>query len=147
MSGEQPPALTPCASVAILDDDGHILLLRRSDDGSWCLPGGHLEPGESFVECARRECREELGHEVALDGLVGVGSDPRRQTHRYPDGRFVQFVGVVLRGRLGPRVAEPDGEAVEVGWFALDDLPRPILLGDAPAIDHLRSGSSEPLID
>ena len=93
----------PTASVAIMDVDGRILLGRRSDDGSWSLPGGRLEPGESLADCARRECREELGCEVELDGLLAVLSNPSTQVQHYPDGRTVQFVGVLFRGRPGPR--------------------------------------------
>jgi ADP-ribose pyrophosphatase YjhB (NUDIX family) len=49
-----PPTPVPTAGVAIMDNEGRILLGRRSDDGTWCLPGGKLEPGESFADCARR---------------------------------------------------------------------------------------------
>jgi len=92
----------PTAGVAIMDDEGRILLGRRSNDGTWCLPGGRLEPGESFADCARRECLEELGSEVELDGIIAVLSNPDTEIRRYPDGRIIQLVGVVFRGRLGP---------------------------------------------
>ena len=139
--------LAPSAGVAIRDAAGRILLGRRADDGTWCLPGGRLDPGESFAECARRECREELGREVELTGLAAVLSDPATQTKTYPDGRTVHFVGVVFRGRLGARVAEPDAELAATGWFGPGELPEEIMAADLPAIRHVLGGARDPLVD
>ncbi len=138
---------TPTAGVALVDDGGRILLGRRADDGSWCLPGGRLEPGESFADCARRECREELGHDVELEGIIAVLSDPATQTHRYPDGTELHFVGVVFRGRLGARRGSGDGELVETAWFGADELPGDLMPADAPAVRHAIGGDGGLLVD
>jgi 8-oxo-dGTP pyrophosphatase MutT (NUDIX family) len=119
-------ALTPSASIALFDSRGRILLGQRRDSLAWCLPGGKMEPGESYADCIRRECREELGFNIEIDGLLGVGSDPARGLLEYPDGRRLQFIGVCFRGRLGERNASPDGELLKTGWFAADELPSPI---------------------
>ena len=138
----------PTAGVAIMDDEGRILLGRRSDDGTWCLPGGRLEPGESFADCARRECLEELGCEVELDGVIAVLSNPGTQIRRYPDGRSIQLVGVVFRGYLGSQEGTGDGEITEVDWFRTDDLPgTQIMPADLPAIRHALSPTTTLLVD
>lgn len=143
-----PPKPVPTAGVAIMDDEGRILLGRRSDDGTWCLPGGRLESGESFADCARRECLEELGSEVELDGIIAVLSNPATQIRRYPDGRTIQFVGVVFRGRLGPRHGDGDGEITEVEWFSPDQLPETeIMPADLPAVRHALSLTKTLLVD
>ncbi len=52
-----------------------VLLGRRKNcygDGTWGLPGGHLEYGESIIECAKREIKEEIGIEVAELKLISV---------------------------------------------------------------------------
>ena len=59
------------AGVAAVRDD-RILLVRRADDGTWCLPGGRVEFGESIVGCATREFLEETGYSVEVAGLLGV---------------------------------------------------------------------------
>jgi ADP-ribose pyrophosphatase YjhB (NUDIX family) len=94
------PEPVPTAGVAIIDDEGRILLRRRSDDRTWCLPGGRLESGESFADCARRDCLEELGYEVELDGIIAVLSNPETQIRRYPDGRVIQLVTTIPPGQL-----------------------------------------------
>lgn len=60
------------AEAAIFDRDGTVLLVRRSDDGRWCLPCGWVEPNESPAEAAVREAREETGLVVRATRLVDV---------------------------------------------------------------------------
>jgi len=60
------------AEAAIFDREGNMLLVRRSDDGRWCLPCGWVEPNESPAEAAVREAREETGLIVRANRLVDV---------------------------------------------------------------------------
>lgn len=60
------------AEAAIFDAEGRLLLVRRSDDGRWCLPCGWVEPNESPAETAVREAREETGLNVRVTRLVDV---------------------------------------------------------------------------
>jgi len=60
------------AEAAVFDADGQILLVRRSDDGRWCLPCGWVESNETPAEAAVREAREETGLEVRPLQLVDV---------------------------------------------------------------------------
>lgn len=139
-------SLQPTAGVAVTDR-GRILLVRRADDGTWCLPGGRLELGESVSDCARREFVEETGRSVDLTGLLGVYSDPADQTHRYPDGSVAQFVGVVFTGTAGPSVGPLAGDTVEVGWFGRSELPADLMACDAAIIrDALGAGRARPVI-
>lgn len=69
------------AEAAVFDSDGRILLVRRSDDGRWCLPCGWVEPNESPEEAAVREAREETGLIVRTTRLVDVFT--RKPAHGY----------------------------------------------------------------
>ena len=64
------------SAVTAIKHDGRILLLRRRDDdrsfpGTWCLPGGRVDPGESQREAAVRETLEETGLAIALARDLG----------------------------------------------------------------------------
>lgn len=82
MSQPKTPALT--VDVVIPVEEGHdnqFVLVRRANEpfeGSWALPGGFVEIGETLEEAALREVREETGLEIEISGLVGVYSAPDR---------------------------------------------------------------------
>ncbi len=136
----------PAAALAVKDDEGGLLLTRRTDDRSWCLPGGHLEAGESWIEAALREFEEETGCRAAVDGLLGVYSDPATQTHTYPSGDRFHFVGVVFEGRLVSGRGEPDSETVEWRFFSPGALPQQLMDIDRVVISDAFSSSGRPFI-
>ncbi len=71
----EPRKYRVTASIVVRDPDGRVLLLCEADPrvyGKVNLPGGHLSYGESVVECAIREFREETGFIVNSSGLLGV---------------------------------------------------------------------------
>lgn len=88
-------------------------------------------------QAAVRECQEENGWSVRVDGLLGVYSDPDTQVHRYPNGRLVHFFGVVFTGRVQRRTTSPDGEAVAVWFFRLDQLPHPLFAPEQPVLEDV----------
>lgn len=139
-------SVVPGAGVAVRDPEGRLLLVRRLVDGTWGLPGGHIEPGESFAACAVREFREETGWSVELTGLLGVYSDTSFSLERRGT-ETVQIIGVLFEGRLGPQVGEPDGaEIAEIGWFAAAALPAPLWGPDVPTIHDALSDAPRPFI-
>ncbi len=63
--------------------EGRLLLMQRSDNGHWGLPGGFVELGESVAQATRREVAEETGWQIELGRLIGVYSDPATQVVDY----------------------------------------------------------------
>jgi 8-oxo-dGTP diphosphatase len=129
-----------------LDVHGRVLLVQRADDGSWCLPGGGVDPGESWADAARRECLEETGWLVRLTGVFGVYSDPDTQMHVYPNGDRVHFVGVVFVAEITEQVARADDEVLEVRFFHRDNLPQPLFAPDRPVLMDFLSQRHTPVI-
>ncbi len=129
------PQVRVTAGAVVRDRDGRILLMRRASEDTWGIPGGGLEPGESWSQAAVRECWEETGWEVRLDGLLGIYSDPGTQLHRYPGGALRQFVGVVFLATVQTRTGSGDGEATELRWVAPDALPEPLFAPDRPVLE------------
>lgn len=116
------PKLGTCA--VIFDDAGRVVMERRSDCGWWCLPGGRLDAGETLAEGAAREAREETGLEIEIEGFLGVFSDPRRRTVRYPDnGDLRQLVDAVVMARPRGGFLRRSAESLDVGWFEPAGLP------------------------
>ncbi|MEH1166509.1 NUDIX domain-containing protein [Micromonospora sp. CPCC 205539] len=119
----------------VVSDNGHLLLIERADTGDWGLPGGFMEPGESFEDAARREVREEVG--IELDGLdfLGVFSGPQ-YFYRYPNGDEVFNVTAAYVGRVTvPSTRTLDATEVRSArFFPPHRLPPDILLPEQPIV-------------
>ena len=121
------PLFNVGVSVVLLSEGGEWLLQRRSDSGLWGVPGGGMEPGESFEQAAARELEEETGLSGVPLTPAGSLSGPECR-HVYPHGDEVYMVGMVFRGMLSAeKFAEAtlgsDGETLELKFFPLDGLP------------------------
>jgi 8-oxo-dGTP diphosphatase len=103
-----------------------ILLTKRNDFEVWCLPGGAIEDGETLVEAAARETREETGIEVQITRFVGMYTQLR--THE--TFHLLTFAGHPIGGNLDP---DPK-EVVDIGYFERDGLPTPMLFGHGQQI-------------
>jgi ADP-ribose pyrophosphatase YjhB (NUDIX family) len=118
--GRQGTVLLVC-SVVILDAERRVLLVRRTDNGRGCLPGGHFEPGESVTEAAIREVKEETGLDVEVIRLTGVYSSPDRVLE-YDDGRQFHFVALSFEARVTSGSLTPSSETSEFCWCSHADV-------------------------
>lgn len=89
----------------------YVFLIQRSDDGTWCQPGGTVEPGELAIDAARREVLEEVGYQY--DGPL---------TPHSVYGDYLTF-----RAEVPERFeAKLNDESLAAGWFHIDDMPKPL---------------------
>ncbi len=99
--------LVPAASAIVADDEGRILLIKRTDNEYWSIPGGGMEPGESIAETVVREVREETGIEARVEKLLGVYSNPNHVSV-YDDGEVRQQFSVCFLCRaVGAALGRP----------------------------------------
>ncbi len=122
------------ADAFVLDDAGRLLLQLRSDFNRWGLPGGSIEVGETLETAVRREVKEETGVDVAVERLVGVYSEPRDTTVRYPSGGVVHYVSIVFACRVTGGALRKDAESHAVAWFERDALPSDLMPEHRPRI-------------
>ncbi|MCB8981409.1 MAG: NUDIX domain-containing protein [Ardenticatenaceae bacterium] len=109
-------------TVVLRDENGRILLQRRSDFDFWGLPGGVMELGEDIEACARRELLEETGLIAGPLTLVGVYTHPRYDV-TYPNGDQVQQFTICLTGQVTGGNAQPDGiETTSQAFFAPEEV-------------------------
>ncbi|MFE2912803.1 NUDIX hydrolase [Kitasatospora indigofera] len=121
----KPNSLVPAASVVVVDNDGRVLLQRRTDNGMWALPGGKMELGESLAGCGIRETLEETGITVEITGIVGTYTNPGH-VFAYDDGEVRQEFSICLLGRPTGGELWVSDESHEVAWFTpaeTDELP------------------------
>jgi ADP-ribose pyrophosphatase YjhB (NUDIX family) len=109
------------ASALVLDDDGRLLMIRRTDSGFHALPGGRHELGETMTATAIRETEEETGVTVAVTGLIGIYSNPGHVV-AFSDGEIRQEFSICFRAR--PVSGEPrdSDESTEVRWVDQAEL-------------------------
>ena len=111
----------------IVIKDGRYLLQKRKTphgNGTWCCPGGHLEHGESFEECARRETKEESGVEIKNIRFATATNDI------FDDGKHYVTIWMIADWESEePKVMEPD-KAEVWEWFEWDNLPEPLFLSE-----------------
>lgn len=124
----------PAVNVALIHSKGdQVLLTRRSasvrEPHKWCLPGGHLEFGESLLDAALRETEEEIGLRPLSAELCGIYSDPMLTVTSDPvtDGKRAQFVVAVFIAYHFEGEIRPNDEVDAYEWFNLENLPTPMV--------------------
>lgn len=108
-------SMVPAVNV-VVEEDGRILMIRRTDNGNWAVPGGAIDLGESMVQAAVRETVEETGITCEVTGLVGIYTDPRHVIHHTSDAEVRQEFSIVLTARWVSGEPTPSGESSEVRW-------------------------------
>jgi 8-oxo-dGTP pyrophosphatase MutT (NUDIX family) len=117
-----PNSMVPSVNVVVTNDDGDILLIRRTDNDNWALPGGAIDLGESVRQAAIRETEEETGITPEITGLVGIYTDPGHVIHYTSNDEVRQEFSIVLTGHpMGGRPT-PNTESSEVRWVPATDV-------------------------
>jgi len=117
-------SLVPSVNVVVISADDEVLLIRRSDNDNWALPGGGIELGESMVDAAVRETMEETGIRCRVTGLLGIYTDPRHVILYTSDGEARQEFSIVLTAGVEGGQPTPSDESTEVRWVPRDQLEK-----------------------
>jgi ADP-ribose pyrophosphatase YjhB (NUDIX family) len=111
-------SVVPSANVIVVNDEGKILLIRRTDNDNWAVPGGAMDLGESIADTAVRETLEETGIHCEITGLVGIYTDPRHVIHYTSNNEVRQEFSIVFTAHPTGGEPTPSSESREVHWVA-----------------------------
>ncbi|RLM03275.1 ADP-ribose pyrophosphatase [Gibbsiella quercinecans] len=129
--------------VIIVNANGEILLGKRCGKHApyWSIPGGHLESGESFEQCAQREIAEETGLMIAPPTFIGVSNN--LETWRQEGKHTVSICMLAPHPGGEPALKEPD-KCAEWRWCRPDALPEPHFEASRNAIQLWQTGRVYP---
>lgn len=109
--------------VLVVRDDKLLMQRRRGahGEGTWSVPGGHVDFGETLEECAVREAAEETGVSIVEVRFLAITNDVFLKEHRH-------YVTVWMEGKYAGGEPQRSDEVSDVAWFSLKMLPDPLFL-------------------
>lgn len=120
---DAPPAnnVVPSVTAVVEDEQARLLLIHKTDNDLWALPGGGHDVGESIRDTVVREVKEETGYDVDVTGLVGTYTNPNH-VMAYDDGEVRQQFSICFSARVIGGQLRTSGESKEVAWVDPADL-------------------------
>jgi ADP-ribose pyrophosphatase YjhB (NUDIX family) len=146
-SAPKANSLVPSVNVVVTNEAGDVLLIQRSDNGNWAIPGGAIDLGESLTQAAVRETKEESGITCDITGIVGIYTDPHHVVLYTSNGEARQEFSIVLTAQAVAGEPTPSDESSQVRWVTCDELAeyqmdRSMRL----RVDHFLAGHSSPYL-
>jgi ADP-ribose pyrophosphatase YjhB (NUDIX family) len=111
----------PSVTAVVVDGDGNLLLIHKTDNDLWALPGGGHDAGETISDTVVREVKEETGIEVEVVDLVGLYTDPRH-VMTYDDGEVRQQFSICFHARPVGGELRTSSESKDVRWVAPGEI-------------------------
>jgi ADP-ribose pyrophosphatase YjhB (NUDIX family) len=121
-SAPRANSLVVAVTAIVTNDDGDLLMQKRTDNDLWGLPGGAMNIGESIGQAVAREVLEEAALQVEPTGIVGIYSDPGHII-AYADGEVRQEFSICFTARIvGGQLTVADTESTEVRFAKPSEL-------------------------
>jgi 8-oxo-dGTP pyrophosphatase MutT (NUDIX family) len=117
----RPNSIVSAVTVHVVDELGRLLLIQRTDNGLWALPGGAQEFGEYIAETAVRETQEEAGVTIEVVDIVGVYTNPNHLVE-FTNGEVRQQFSICFRGRYLSGEPTTSDESSQVRWVPHEEL-------------------------
>ncbi|AOS61153.1 NUDIX hydrolase [Actinoalloteichus hymeniacidonis] len=140
----QPNSIAIAVSAFVLNEAGDLLMIRRSDNDRYAIPGGQHELGETLSQTVVREVDEETGIAVEPTGVIGLYSNPAHVI-AYDDGEVRQEFSICFRARPTGGRLRTSSESKEALWVPRSDVDN---LNIHPSIQlrirHGFEGRTEP---
>ena len=124
----------------IIYKDGKILLQKRTDNNTWAIHGGAIEPGEKYIDALYREIKEELNIEPINPELMGIFSGEELH-HTYVKSKDEVYAlnHVFICEDYKGNIEFTDGEVGDLQWFDINGLPDNIFKINKPVINSIKT--------
>lgn len=117
------PLIIVGSTIIVINKDGKILLQKRSDSNDWGLPGGAMEPGESFEETARRELFEETNIKCRDLQFLQIFSG-KEFYYKYPNGdESYNVIALFMVNEFEGSLGMNDDEGLDLNYFSINNFP------------------------
>ena len=114
-------SIVVAVTAFVTDRDGRVLLIHRTDNDLWALPGGGMDLTDSLPGTAVREVKEETGLDVEITGLVGTYTDPKHII-AYTDGEVRRQFNVCFTARITGGRLEISDESTELRFVPPEEI-------------------------
>lgn len=142
--GHQPLIMVG-ATMLLINQNEELLMMKRTDNHFWGVPGGSLELGESLEACVRREILEEVGINIEHLQLFGVYSGEELH-YTYPNKDEVYNVSVAYLSRIENDVIKLDlNEHSAYRFIKLDEIPEDVSPPIRPILNDLIKKFKDPV--
>lgn len=115
-------SIVPPVNMVATDGGGRVLIIRRTDNGNWALPGGGIDIGESLRDAAIHEVTEETKITCRICGLVGIYTNPNHRIEYTSNGEVRQEFSIVLTAEAVTGSPTPSEETSQVVWAEREAL-------------------------
>ncbi|ASO18927.1 ADP-ribose pyrophosphatase YjhB (NUDIX family) [Actinoalloteichus hoggarensis] len=117
----QANSIVVAVTAVIQDETGRLLMIRRTDNDLYAIPGGAQDIGETISHTVVREVKEETGIDVEVQKITGIYTDPEHVI-AYTDGEVRQEFSICFRAIPTGGELRTSNESKEVLWVEPDDL-------------------------
>lgn len=139
-------SVVPSVVAIVTDDQDRVLMIHKTDNDLWALPGGGHEPGESIAQTVAREVKEETGYDVEVVSISGMYTNPNHRM-KYDDGEVRQQFSIAFNARLMGGQPQTSSESRAVEWLTREQVGE---LDVHPSmrlrLNHALSGQDRPFI-
>lgn len=117
----QANSVVPSVTAVVVNSSGELLMIHRTDNDLWAIPGGGHDVGESIADTVVREVEEETGVKVVVQDIVGLYTNPHH-VMAYDDGEVRQQFSICFRARPVGGELRTSSESKKVRWVPPSDI-------------------------